>query len=365
MTNYPGAPGAGDPYGGFGPGDPRDQQGGYSYEPPSFSQDPSGSNPYDPYGGAYGAQPNSPYGFGQPGYGQPPYGQPGYGQQPYGGPGYGQPQYGQQYGYNSTQFDILQSPPPNGDAHKVPGLDVGRVISDSWDGFTQNAGGWILWCVVYLVALFASMFAVIFIGIALYASITTIGPEFDPNNEDLPTIFGNGAGASFLLWMGLTYLVILLTYFVFTHMAFVSSLRIANGERLDVGDFFKFHNFGKYFLTSLLSTVVLAVVLLIPIAGYFLVFPLTFFFYFILFAAVDGYSVARCFSVSWQITTKNAGLCLLCAIVFGVLNFIGGFVIVGYIVTLPMTMVGSAVVYRSATRGYQPIPKPMPFAPRY
>lgn len=371
MTYDPTNPYSGDPNSSYGS---QSGAGGnpYGYEPQSFGQGPGEFDSHNAYGGAYGQSGVPPRGSGQPPYGQPGYGANPYGQNSFGDPMFGASGYGQQpfqgqpqYPYDSQPFNSMPGPAPDGRPFKVPGLDVGRVISDAWDGFTDNIGGWILWCLAYFVAIFVSMFAIIVAGIALYASITTVGRDFDPNNDDLPTIFSSGAGASFLFWMGSVYLLIILIYFLFTHMAFVSSLRIANGERLDVGDFFKFRNFGTYFATSFLSTLALAAVLLIPVLGYILVIPLMYFFYFVLYAAVDGHSVTRCFSVSWHITTKNAGLCLLCGIIFGVLSAIGGFVLVGYLITLPMTLVGSAVVYRSATRGYQPIPKKVPFVPGY
>ena len=374
MTNYPNNPGGNAPYGGFGPDGSDHSHGGYGYEPNAYGQDSANNNAYDPYGGAYGSQPNSPYGYSSPGYGaqgpgQPAFGAPGYGQQFPGQPGYGQQfgqhPYGQQYGYDSQQFNTLQGPPPGGGAFKIPGLDVGRVISDSWEGFTQNVGGWILWCIAYFVAIMASMFVLIFAGVALFAGLASTSSSYDSYDDDLPFFSSGAGGAGAIFGIGLMYLLMLAFYLAFTHMAYVASLRIANGERLEVGDFFKFRNFGTYFATLIIAGIVGIVLMMIPFVGFILVIPLILVMYFVPYAAIDGYSFTRCFSVAWNVLFKNFGLCLLCAIIFGVLNFVAGLVIVGYIITFPMMMVGSAVVYRSATRGYQPIPNNQPFARGY
>ena len=385
MTNYPGNPADNDPYGGYGPGNSDGPQGGYGYEPPSFSQNPSGNNPYDPYGGAYGAQPNAPHGFGQPGDGQTPYGQPGYcqtpygqpgygapgfeqpqfGQPPYGGPAYGQPQFGQQYVYDSQQFGAMHAPLQSGQTMAVPGLDVGRVISDSWDGFTQNVGGWILWCLAYFIGSFAAMIALIAGAVALIAPLVD-DPTYSSGTGAYDTEFEpfNGLALGAMGWIALFYLVFLALAAVMLNMVYGASLRIAAGEQLTVGDFFRLRNFGMYMATILLVGLAYGAIFLIPLLGILLIIP-AILLYFLPFAAVDGHSLGRCFSVAWGVLTKNFGLCALCAIIFAVLNFLGGLVIVGYLITFPMMMVASAVVYHAATRGYQPIPKPMPYAPRY
>ncbi|ANI93929.1 hypothetical protein [Dietzia timorensis] len=365
MTNYPGDPGAGDPYGGYGPGNPNEPQGGYGYQPPSFSQDPSGNNPYDPYGGAYGAQPNSPHGFGQPNAGNSPYGQPGYGQQPHGGPGFGQQPFGQQYGYDFQQFGAIQAPVQSGQTMAVPGLDVGRVISDAWDGFAQNVGGWILWCIAYFIGCFAAIIALIAGAAAMIAPLVD-DPSYTSGTGSYETDFDpfNGLAWGAMGWIALFYLVFLVLSAVMLNMVYGASLRIAAGEQLTIGDFFRLRNFGMYMAVIILVGLAYGAFFIFPLLGFLLIIPAVLL-YFLPYAAVDGHSLGGCFSVAWGVLTKNFGLCVLCAIVFGVLNFIGGMVIVGYLITFPMMMVGSAVVYHAATRGYQPIPKPMPYAPRY
>lgn len=352
MTNYPGD---NDPYGGYGPDNSNNPQGGYGYEPPSFSQNPGGNNPYDPYGGAYGAQPNSPHGFGQPGYGQ----------QPFGGPGYGQPQFGQQYAYNSQGFGAMQPHPAPGEAMPIPGLDVGRVISDSWDGFTQNIGGWIVWCLAYIVGLIATMIALIAGSVAIIAPMVD-DPNYTSGSSTYDTEFDpfNGLAWGAIGWIGLLYLILIVFTIVMMNTIYGASLRIVAGERLTVADFFKLRNFGTYILTMILIGVAYGLIFAIPFVGIILIFPLMFL-YFLPYAAVDGQPIGKCFSIAWGVLFKNFGLCALCAIIFAAFNFIGGLVIVGYFITLPMMMVASAVVYRASTRGYQPIPKPMPYVPGY
>ena len=272
---------------------------------------------------------------------------------------------GQQSGHGWEPYIADQGPYTRPDATHIKGLDVGRVLSDSWDGFTQNIGGWILWCLAYFIGAIA-IFSAAFLGaVALLAAVAPDDVEYDPFNFEFT--FRSDGPASVLVYtvFASVFLLVALIYRTFLHMAYNSSLRIANGERLDVGDFFRFRNFGTYLATIAVTIIAIFALFFVPVIGFFLFIPIVFIVYFLPFAAVDGHSFVKCFSVAWDVLFRNFGLCLLCAIVFGVLNFIGGFVIVGYIVTLPMMMVGSAVVYRSATRGYQPIPKPMPFAPRY
>lgn len=48
---------------------------------------------------------------------------------------------GQQSGHGWEPYIADQGPYTRPDATHIKGLDVGRVLSDSWDGFTQNLGG--------------------------------------------------------------------------------------------------------------------------------------------------------------------------------------------------------------------------------
>lgn len=272
---------------------------------------------------------------------------------------------GQQSGHRWEPYIAGQGPFTRPDATHIKGLGVERVLSHSWDGYTQNLGGWILWCLAYFIGTLAIFSAAIFGAFSLLAAVASDDVKYDASNFEFSFRSDGPASVVVFIVFAAVFLLAALVYMTFLHMAYNSSLRIAEGERLDVGDFFKFRNFGTYLATIAATVAAICVLFLVPVIGFFLTIPLVLIMFFLPFASIDGHSFAKCFSIAWDVLFRNFGLCLLCAIIFGVLNAIGGFVIVGYLITFPMMMVGSAVVYHAATRGYQPIPKPMPYAPRY
>ncbi|ANI93927.1 hypothetical protein [Dietzia timorensis] len=304
-----------------------------TYDPNQY-----GNNPYNP-GGNDGGQ-NPGYGdqnFGgqqNPGYG----GQPGYGQQGYGGQGYGHQGFGGQPGYDPN------SPQQDRQVVTVQGLDVGQVISFAWQGFANNPAGWI----VYGLALVAAMIvAFIPMGGAMVSMINDASNS--ASGEISATSTSGFLGASLFS----TVLIVVLAG-TLSNMGYQAALRCADGEKLSVGDFFKLRNFGNYILLLVIFGVVSMLLNLIPILGAIVMLVLAIIVYFAPLAAVDGNSLGSSFRISKDIVSKNLGLCLLCAIVFALLGFIGGIIIIGYIIVAPMQQIGAAFVYRAATSGHAP-----------
>ncbi|WP_333618263.1 EI24 domain-containing protein [Dietzia sp.] len=320
-----------------------------SGENPGYGQDPNaqgfGQNYGQNYGQGYGE--NAGQGFGHGGQqGQPNYGYGAQGQQfgqGYGDAGFGAPGYQQAaYGAPGIPATGAYAGPGSSEVGVANGLDVGTVLSRAWSGFASNVAGWIVFGIAYVVAMFVAFIPF------MMSFLPAIEDASNNPNGELTTL---SAGSMFG-GIALSTVLAVVLMGTLSNMGILAALRSASGERLSVGDFFKLRNFGQFILVVIVWAVIFCVLQFLPLIGPIISLVLMYFFYFAVYAAVDGHSFAKSFSISKDIAIRNAGLCILSAIVFMLISFVGGLVLIGSIITYPLTLIGAAVIYLATTRGY-------------
>jgi len=133
---------------------------------------------------------------------------------------------------------------------------------------------------------------------------------------------------------------------VLIEAAFINAALVtASGRKLEVGDFFRFPNFGKVFVTALLVGLIVGVgylLCVIPgiVAAFFLAFAL-------FFALDRGLSATDAIKASIDLVKNNVVVVLLLVVAAAILSFLGSLVCgLGVIVTIPVTVVAAAYVYR-------------------
>lgn len=190
-------------------------------EPPPPNQPPT-----PPGGGGYGSQPPA----GPPGGG-------GYGSEPPAGPpgGYGsQPPAG--------------GPPPSGGS-----FSVGDAFGWAWKKFQANAATLIVGTLLVAIVGFVLYFAGTMIISAIFGS--GVDPiEVDPETGNIT----GGAGRGFFAALVLTALggfIASLAVYIFLASYVKVLLRIADGEKPEIGDFFKFERIDKSVILGLILAI--------------------------------------------------------------------------------------------------------------
>lgn len=314
-----------------------------TYDPNQY-----GNNPYNPGGNNGGGNPG--YGdqnFGgqqNPGYG----GQPGYGQQGYGDQGYGQQGFGGQPGYDQQGFGGQQQFQGQGYGNVSGGLDVGTVLSGSWNGFKNNLAPWIVFGIVSVV-----------IGwITNIPSFAGGGMSFEMSTETGTQSSGN-VGLSLI-----TGLIAIVVGFILMNIAYQGALRTVAGERMSVGDFFKLRNLGSHAITYLALIGIAIVCAIVIIIGWIVGIVLFVLLYFAMMHVVaTNAGVGDAFKTSIAVVRENLGTCLALGAIFILLG-IASIITLGLamIVITPLMYIATAWVYLSATGGQVPqqnfVPQP-------
>ena len=341
-----------------------------------MSDDQQGFGGYGGQGGQ-GSQPG-PQGFGQPGpQGQPGQpgpqdfgGQPGYGQQAPGQQGYGQPGPGQPGGYGAQPGGYGQPFPPGagmppgqgmppgpgmqpgpgyGMPPAQPVLDPTGLIGEAWRRLTANFGTWIVLGLLYL--------AVVVIAFAAYF-VLVLGAVA---SMDTGSSSGANAGIGFLFLGLLAMLVVLVV-----GMAFVSavqtlaSLKEADSLTPTIGEVFPPRRIGALLLLSILIGLVSAI-LGITIVGPIVV---AFFTVFAALFIVDrNLGVIDSIKASCRLVMVAPGQLILLLLLLMVINVVGNMVVIGGIVTIPLTMIAIALAYRQLSGPAMPQGQGMPAQP--
>jgi uncharacterized membrane protein len=317
---------------------PRDQQPAQPPAPPPAPPTP----PAAPAPGGYPPPPQAGYppppqaGYPPPpqaGYppppqaGYPPPPQAGYPPPPQAGyppppqAGYPQPGYPPAPGYAG---------PPSGGDIVMDGVRYG------WKKFTENVGPFIIGGLVWFVGLgilVGIAYAIVLAGVATTAQVDEFGNV---------TSVGGGLGfIGFFLMLGIVMLLSVLVQAAFLN----ASLRAAAGARVEIGDFFRFPNFGKVFLTALLVGLATGVgFMLFFIPGLIVAF---FFSFAIIFALDRGLAPVDAIKASIDLVKNNVVTVLLLFLAVYVLNAIGSAVCgIGVLATYPIAYVATVYVYR-------------------
>ena len=289
--------------------------------PPPEPAGPTQPASPSPAPGGYGPPPAG--GFGPPpaGYGPPPggYGPPpgGYGPPPggYAGPpqgGYGPPPGGY--------------PPPSGGGSLELVLDG---VKYGWKKFTENVGAFVVGTLVLFLAL--GVVVGILFGFTFAGAVVT----GDGDVGGLSRVFGSLLSSAVTWFVGAFIQAVILN----------AALRVAAGQRLDFGDFFRLPNAGRVLATA-------AVVGLASAVGYALLWlpglAVTVFSVFAIAVALDkGLGPVEAIKGSIDLVRSNVVPALLLVVAFYILVGIG-FVLcgVGILAAYPIAQLTVAYVYR-------------------
>lgn len=309
---------------------PPEYPGNYG-DPRGPGQAPGG---YQPQPG-YGAPPQ------QPGYGAPPPQSSGYGAPPP-PPGYGQPPgYGPQPGYGQPPANYGQSA-----GGGIP-FSAGDAFNWAWNKFTKNAVALIVPMLIYGVVM-------VVIAVVMYLILMALlfgGAAASSSTDAYGNTTGGGLGiVGFFIGMGLFFFVMFLAG-SYIQGAFVSGcLDIADGKPVDIGSFLRPpRNLGGVLLAALLYSLGVGI-------GYALcILPGIVFAFFAMFTipfVVDrGLQPVDAIKASFTTVNKNLGSALLAYLLVVVIAFIGNLVIVGGIISIPVSMLIMTYTYRRLSGG--------------
>ena len=299
--------------------------------PPEQPEQPE--QPYVPPavpGGDYGPPPPAP-----PPPPPPPPAPPAYGAPPPPPPGYAAPP--------SPGF---APPPPASYGQDLSAGDRPFSVSDAfnwgWAKFQQNTGAIVISTLIYFVilAIIEVVAYIIFGGLLL----STTALHVDPNTGQL----SGGASTGFvtlLLFAGLSVLVFTLLFALVQSAIIHGLLQIANGKKVEIGDFFKFEKVGQVLTAGLVVAVATAI-------GAFLCYIpaliVAFFTPFYLFFIVDkNLAPMDAIKASISLVNKNLASMFILFLAMIVAYIVGAIVcLVGLIVTMPVALLALTFAYR-------------------
>ena len=262
-----------------------------------------------------------------PGYGTPPnYGTP---------PGGGYPPSDPYGGYGGPP-----PPPPTGPGGPASEpWSVGNALTYGWDRFVKNIGPILLLALLVLVGLIA------FSVISTILQNAIIG---DSGLDEDGTINGGG---SFWAGMGVNGLFAALNWIAQTVLgAFLvrAALDVTEGRRLEFGSIFGRVPLGPILLLGLLNAVIVGVgVVLCIIPGLIAAFVLSYSTYFLLDRGMPPVDALK---ASFDLVKNNVGKALVWAFVAFIVGIVGLCLCgVGFLVTFPIAMIGTAYTYKKLT----------------
>ena len=319
----------------------------------SFGENPNNGNTYGSEHGGYGnnsyggnSYDGSSYGTDQNNFGHNSYGASNYGGNSY---GTGQGAYGQGYqqpgGYQQTGGYAGGYQQHNG--LTVSPLDAMDAIGQAFKGFFKQPVPGALAGLAY----YAIMFAIVFIPLLVVGvgTASTAATSYDPATETFSDEGAASLGALSILVIVVCYLIALfLAAWMYANF-YSASRKVADGDTVSFGDFFKGDNVG-----GILGVYVCYI--LIVLVGSLLILPGIV--AAILFWAAPAIktddpekSVGDCFKESLQLVTKNFGQSLLFYIVFSLaLGLFAMIPIVGILCVLPLRALGEILFVRAASK---------------
>ncbi|WP_022918088.1 hypothetical protein [Ruania albidiflava] len=304
---------------------------------------------------------NPPYGerpAGQPETPPPPAGPPSTGGVPGGpppGPPPGGPPQGQPGGFGPTSGGYSGPPqgpaasyhPPGGYDGPPPQTGPGGYAplpptpqaTDGfvwgWNAFKANAGTLILGQLAWLV--------IVLVIVGLWFGLLS-GSGILASTSGSQVAAGAFLGVGILGVILLVVVVVLVGIFASAGMS-NATLKLVRGESISVGDFFRFPNVGTIVLVAIVLSVVSALLsftFILPVALMF------FAAYTVLFALDRGEHLVDAITSSVKMALANPGQTILLLLLAYLANLVGGLLCgIGTLVSLPLTALASAWLYRS------------------
>lgn len=277
----------------------------------------------------------SPYGSQYPGEQGPvdpnhyPHSQQLYGAQ---FPGYGQG-YGRGYGQEN---DAAPVQPMMGHV-QWRAFDVGTVFGQAWKAFTATWQTWILATVVYYIISFVLSFLWM---IPVFGFLVSASPE----SSDASMFLGL---SGFGLLGVLLFIATVLVGIAWNLNAYRNAAKVARGEQISIGSFFRLSGLGKPFLVYLFMCIIVGIgMVLFVIPGIIALFLL-------IFAMPAAFQISQvgagqALSASVKAVRNNIGATIVLLLVCLLLSFVGGALIIGVVVTMPLVFLLGAYAFQNA-----------------
>jgi len=240
-------------------------------------------------------------------------------------------------GYAPPQAGGYPSAPPPGGGYPAPQPSpLGEAFSYGWNAFTRSGGVFIAATLIWLIggAVVVFLVTLIFGGFA----------SLFENDDNTPRI---GLSVGFLVVAAVFYLILFLVQAAFVR----ASLKVTDGRRPELADFFRFENSTNLILTALLLTAVNIVVSLvswIPLLGQLVAFAVNLFLLFTLWFVVDKQlSPVDALRSSFELVRANLANTLLFYLL-GVVILIAGAILcgIGLLVAAPVVLVATSYFYK-------------------
>ncbi len=291
------------------------------------------TGPYNPdYSNGFGNQDNADW---QAQYHQPYY------------PG-GYPDAGNYPGYPDTgyygapmQMDP-HTPQPSLDEARFGPFDIGQSFTYSWKAFAASWAPWVLSSLMFFGVL---LLLILMVMIYVFGVVATIETGASYNFE-----FSVG-----MLLFSMLFIITVVYGVVWMLNNYRNALKVVRGETITLGDFFRLRGLGTPFLVYVLFSLIMFIGFIffyIPgfVAAVILLFavPATF--------HIRDCGVGEAFATTWRVFRGNIGPVILLFLVAGLLNALGGMVMIGAVVTAPLvylmyahalqTAIGGPIAYR-------------------
>lgn len=286
---------------------------------------PEPQEPFD--AAAAGAQYSQPYTGGSPYAGYTPYP--------------GQPDPGQtMFAPGGTPPVPPETPQPTFSQARWGSFDIGYSLSQAWKGYTAS---WVAWVSSMLLLAAVTILGTLAVFIPTLGTLTAFsqiesGAELPPPPAWMIT-----------LWV-LTVIVLSVVAVIWTLNSARLAYRVHRGETITILDFFRVKGLGKPFLVYLIVGLIIgagSVAFYLPgiIAAFLLIFALPAAF------QLREVGVGQALGASWKAVISNFGLVLAMVLIAWGLSIAGGILIIGALITTPLTQLFYAHVFQSTIGG--------------
>jgi uncharacterized membrane protein len=143
-------------------------------------------------------------------------------------------------------------------------------------------------------------------------------------------------------------LVFIILFLVIQLGAYNMILKLVDGKHAKIQDLYTYPNIAMKVLRNIVAGIIVGIAVMIGlifliIPGIYIAVRLMFFTYYI----VDkDAGITDSIKMSWELTKNGVFNLFLLGILFFILNFIGMILIVGWVVTVPLTFLAIAILYR-------------------
>ncbi len=238
-------------------------------------------------------------------------------------------------------------PPPPAGAPNLGAADrpfaVGEAFNWGWAKFQLNAGSIIVAALIYIVALIiVEVVVYVILGGLLINKTATV--SIDQTTGQISTSSGAGLIA-ILLFAALSVFVAVLLGAIIQAAIIHGALEIANGKKVEIGDFFKFEQLGTIIPAAIIVAAATAVgAFLCYVPALIVAFFTPFYLFFIIDKNLGAWESIK---ASISLVSQNIGS-MVVLIIGVILAYIVGAILcgIGLIVTMPVALLALTFGFR-------------------